>query len=110
MKKFERSTCRQVYTFPSLRGKRLKRKEIPGAREARKARDGQGRKRVPAPSSLLPRTRSRVQIPFPVPFERLPRSLYFSRPLKRMLRRLMLERLKIPLSVNSVLSLKMEWR
>ena len=63
VKKFERSTCRQVYTFPSLRGKRLKRKEIPGAREARKARDGEGKKRVPAPSSLARGLASKF--PFP---------------------------------------------
>ena len=46
------STYRQVYTFPSLRDKRLKEKGIPGAREAQKARDGEARKRVPPPSSL----------------------------------------------------------
>ena len=85
----------------------LKERRFRGARSAKGAGWGGEETRS---CSLLRRTRSRVQIPFPVPFERLPRSLYFSRPLKRLLRRLILERLTIPLSVNSVLSLKMEWR
>ena len=37
------------------------------------------------PSSLLPRARSRALIPFPFPFERLPRRLSFSQLTKKIL-------------------------
>ena len=40
------------------------------------------------PSSLLPRARSRALIPFPFPFERLPRRLSFSQLTKKILGRL----------------------
>ena len=50
-----------------------KKKQIEGAREARGAREEEGRERLPR--SLLPRARSRTQTPFPFPFERLPRRL-----------------------------------
>ena len=59
-RKHKKSTTR----FPSLRGKRLKTKKIPGAREARKARDGEGRKRVPAPSSLARGLASKFLFPY----------------------------------------------
>ena len=40
--------------------------------------EGNNEMTSPPPSSLLPRGRSRVLIPFPFPFERLPRRLTFS--------------------------------
>ena len=75
----------------SLRGRRLKGKGKGRKREGKGkgkgalwkgvlgAKEGEGRARKeggkPPPSSLLPRAWSRVLIPFPFPFERLPRRL-----------------------------------
>ena len=60
----------------SLRGRQLKGKGkgVLGARETRGAREEGGRE-TPFPSSLLPHAWSRALIPFPSPFERLPRRL-----------------------------------
>ena len=47
----------------------------PLASEGRKGGFGRASEKGKEPSALLPRARSRVLIPFPFPFERLPRRL-----------------------------------